>query len=67
LKVVWKEAAVTPKYIVAYFSDYKRGLDWINLLTPYTINSYLQTIQRYRWFTQFTVHRYTRTTILRLH
>jgi hypothetical protein len=27
LKVVWKEAAVTPKYIVAYFSDYKRGLD----------------------------------------
>jgi hypothetical protein len=40
------------------------GLD---LLTPYTINLYLQTIERYRWFTQFTADRYTRSGILSLH
>jgi hypothetical protein len=33
---------------------------WIPLLTPYTVISFLQAIQRYRWFTQFRVHRYTR-------
>jgi hypothetical protein len=40
---------------------------WLDLLTPCTINSNFQSIQRYRWFTKFTVHRYTRTRILSLH
>jgi hypothetical protein len=43
------------------------SIGWLDLLTSYTINSYLQAIQRYRWCTQLTVHRYTRTRILSLH
>jgi hypothetical protein len=34
---------------------------WLDFLTPYTHNSGLQVIQRYRWVTHFTVHRYTHT------
>jgi hypothetical protein len=48
-------------YIFACNNDYRRGLDWwIDLLRPYTISSYLQAIQ-------FTVHRYTRTSVPSLH
>jgi hypothetical protein len=36
-------------------------IGWLDLLTSCTINSYLQAIQCYSWFTQFTVHRYTHT------
>jgi hypothetical protein len=36
-------------------------IGWLDLLTPYTINSYLQAIERCRWFTHFKVPRYTRT------
>jgi hypothetical protein len=42
-------------------------IGWLDLLIPYTINSYLQAIRRYHWFTQFTVHRYTRTMVLSVH
>jgi hypothetical protein len=57
-----------PLYIVTCISDYRRGLAWqLDLLTAYTINAYLQAIQLYRCCTQFTVHRQTRTRILRLH
>jgi hypothetical protein len=42
-------------------------IGWFYLLTPYIVSSYIQAIQRHRWFTQFTVHRYTRTRILSLH
>jgi hypothetical protein len=43
----------------------RRVLDWmIDLLTPYTHNSGLQVLQRYRWSTDFTVQRYTRTRVL---
>jgi hypothetical protein len=42
-------------------------IGWLDLLTPYSHKSYLQAIQRYRWFTQFIAHRHTRTRILRLH
>jgi hypothetical protein len=67
-KRLFYEPNKTNKDIVTCISDYRRGLDWwINLLTPYKINSYLQAIQRYRWFTQFTFHRYTHTRILSLH
>jgi hypothetical protein len=43
-------------------------IGWLDLLTPSLYNlSKLQAIQRYRRFTQFTVHRYIRTRILCLH
>jgi hypothetical protein len=42
-------------------------IEWLDLLTPYTVTSYLQAMDRYRRFTQFTVHRYTRTRIPSLH
>jgi hypothetical protein len=42
-------------------------IGWLDLLTSHTINSYLQAMQDYRWFTQFKVHRYTRTKIPILH
>jgi hypothetical protein len=37
-------------------------IGWLDLLTPYKYihNSGLQAIQRYRWFTHFTVHRYAK-------
>jgi hypothetical protein len=37
------------------------GLGELDLLTPYSHNSGLQAIQRYRWSTHFTVHRHRRT------
>jgi hypothetical protein len=40
--------------------------DWI-YCTLYTHNSGVQVIQRYRWSTHFTVHLWTRTTVLSLH
>jgi hypothetical protein len=40
--------------------------DWI-YCTLYIQNSGLQEIQRYRWYTHFTVHSYTRTSVLSLH
>jgi hypothetical protein len=36
-------------------------IGWLDLLTTYKINSYLQATQRYRWFAQFTVHTVTHT------
>jgi hypothetical protein len=39
----------------------------LDLLTLYTHNFGLQAIQHYRWCTHFTVHLYTRTTVLSLH
>jgi hypothetical protein len=56
--------------IVACISDYRWGLDWMIgfINTSYNqLNSYLQAIWRSRLFTQFTVHRYTRTRIPSLH
>jgi hypothetical protein len=41
-------------------------IGWLDLLTPYTISSFIRTIQCYRWSAQFAVHRYTRTSILNL-
>jgi hypothetical protein len=42
-------------------------LDWmIGFIAPYTPNSGLQAVQRYRWRTRITVHRYTRTRVLSL-
>jgi hypothetical protein len=48
---------------------YRRVLDWVIgfIDTSYIQNSGLQAIQRYRWFTHFTVHCYTRTSVLSLH
>jgi hypothetical protein len=40
--------------------------DWI-YCTLYIRNSGLQAIQRHRWSTRFTFHRYTRTRVLSLH
>jgi hypothetical protein len=51
-------------HTVMCFSDYIQGLDWwIDLLMPYTINSYLWAIWCYHLFTQFAVHHYTHTLI----
>jgi hypothetical protein len=56
---IHRHCVTADSHHVTCFSDYRRGLDWwIDVLQPYTINSYLQAIQRYRWFTQFTVHRF---------
>jgi hypothetical protein len=54
--------------IVTCISDYRWDSDWwIDLLTSYIINTYLQAIQLYRLLTQFTIHCYTHTRILCLH
>jgi hypothetical protein len=42
-------------------------IGWLDLLTPYSHNSGLQAIQRFRCSTHFTVRRCTRTRILSLH
>jgi hypothetical protein len=54
------------KYVLSHLGVLRDsyGLD---LLTPYLHNSRLQAIQRYRYSTHFTVHRYTRARILSLH
>jgi hypothetical protein len=44
--------------IVTGISDYSWGLDWwIDLLTSYTIRSYLQAIWHYHWFKQLVKRR----------
>jgi hypothetical protein len=46
---------------------YRRGLDWmIGFIDTYAQYSELQVIERCRWSTHFTVHRYTRTRFLNL-
>jgi hypothetical protein len=56
------------KYIITCVSDYRRGLDWmIGFINTLYNQLVLTSTERDRWFTQFTVHRYTRTRILRLH
>jgi hypothetical protein len=39
-------------------------IGWLDLLTAFTINAYLEAIQTYRYYTHFPVDRYTRTRIL---
>jgi hypothetical protein len=41
-------------------------IGWSDLLTPYTLISWLQVIQRYHWSTHFTVHRCTHTRVVSL-
>jgi hypothetical protein len=68
----WVCMSISTQYILSHVwgSMTNNNRFWIgrlDLLIPYTMNLYLQAIQHYHWFIQFTVHHYICTRTLNLH
>jgi hypothetical protein len=53
-------------YIVTYTGEYRRfWIGWLDLLTPYHNSGKYRQLRRCYWSTHFTVHRCTRTRVLK--